>query len=119
MLCLETIGESFQPFLFDVWRWLSHMSRCCQGTLCGIAKCRASSTTTAIIAVEQVKPIEVGRERPMFREKESIFSNPLRGIETNSGHYVIDFPTCLYRRCSRNFANPQTCSSGGGLLCAV
>ncbi|GBL91668.1 hypothetical protein AVEN_71322-1 [Araneus ventricosus] len=39
------------------------MSRHCINTLRGIVKCRANSTTTTIIAVRQVKPFEVGRER--------------------------------------------------------
>ncbi|GBN72804.1 hypothetical protein AVEN_141592-1 [Araneus ventricosus] len=51
----EIIGDSFQSFLFEVWRWLPHMPRHCEGTLRGIVKCRASSTTTALIAVREVK----------------------------------------------------------------
>ncbi|GBN43013.1 hypothetical protein AVEN_214006-1 [Araneus ventricosus] len=52
----KVIGDSFQPFLFEVWRWLPHMPRHCENTLRGTVKCRANSTTTAIIAVRQVKP---------------------------------------------------------------
>ncbi|GBN68469.1 hypothetical protein AVEN_214061-1 [Araneus ventricosus] len=59
----EVIGDSFQPFLFEVWHWLPDMPKHCENTLRGIAKCRANSTTIAIIAVRQVKPFEVGRER--------------------------------------------------------
>ncbi|GBN69070.1 hypothetical protein AVEN_70798-1 [Araneus ventricosus] len=47
----EVIGDSFQQFLFEVWRWLPHMPRHCVNTLRGIVKCRANATTTAIIAV--------------------------------------------------------------------
>ncbi|GBM06612.1 hypothetical protein AVEN_220046-1 [Araneus ventricosus] len=77
------IDYSFQPFLFQVWSWLPHMPRDCEGTLRGIVRCRAGSTTTALIAVREVKPFEVGRERAMFREEENIFSNPISGIKTN------------------------------------
>ncbi|GBO38984.1 hypothetical protein AVEN_205359-1 [Araneus ventricosus] len=79
----EVIGDSFQPFLFEVWRWLPHMPRHCGNTLRGIVKCRANSTTTATIAVRQVKPFEVGRERAMLREEDNILSNPVSGTETN------------------------------------
>ncbi|GBO30521.1 hypothetical protein AVEN_222488-1 [Araneus ventricosus] len=79
----EVIGDSFQPFLFEVWRWLPHMPRLCVNTLRGIVKCRANSTTTAIIAVRHVKPFEVGRERVMLREEDNILSNPVSGTETN------------------------------------
>ncbi|GBM16116.1 hypothetical protein AVEN_163141-1 [Araneus ventricosus] len=44
----EVMGDSFQPFLFEVWRWLPHMPRHCESTLRGIVKCRVSSTTTCI-----------------------------------------------------------------------
>ncbi|GBM35924.1 hypothetical protein AVEN_244988-1 [Araneus ventricosus] len=71
------------PFLFEVWRWLPHMPRHCIDTLRGIVKCRANSTTTAIIAVRQVKSLEVGRERSMLREEDNILSNPVSGTETN------------------------------------
>ncbi|GBN92546.1 hypothetical protein AVEN_213218-1 [Araneus ventricosus] len=47
------------------------MPRHCIDTLRGIMKCRANSTTTAIIAVRQVKPFEVSRERAMYREEDS------------------------------------------------
>ncbi|GBN18354.1 hypothetical protein AVEN_268155-1 [Araneus ventricosus] len=41
----------------------------CEGTLCGLVKCRASSTTATLMAVREMKPFEVGRERAMmFRE---------------------------------------------------
>ncbi|GBM57577.1 hypothetical protein AVEN_97681-1 [Araneus ventricosus] len=79
----EVIGDSFQPFLFEVWRWLPHMPRHCINTLCGILKCRANSTTTTIIAVRQVKPFQVGRERSMLREEDNILSNSVSGTETN------------------------------------
>ncbi|GBM41116.1 hypothetical protein AVEN_63307-1 [Araneus ventricosus] len=78
----EVIGDSFQPLLFEIWHWLPHMSRHCENTLRGIVKCRANSTTTAIIAVRQVKPFEVGRERSMLREEDNILSNPVSGTET-------------------------------------
>ncbi|GBN14273.1 hypothetical protein AVEN_266721-1 [Araneus ventricosus] len=52
------------------------MPRHCVNTLRGIVKCRANSTTTAIIAVRQVKPFEVGREKSMLREEDNILSNP-------------------------------------------
>ncbi|GBO14598.1 hypothetical protein AVEN_60041-1 [Araneus ventricosus] len=73
----EVIGNPFQPFLFEVWRWLPHMPRHCVNTLCGIVKCRTNSTTTAIIAVRQVKPFEAGRERYILREEDNILSNSL------------------------------------------
>ncbi|GBM72492.1 hypothetical protein AVEN_218119-1 [Araneus ventricosus] len=76
----EVIGDSFQPFLFEVWRWLPHMPRHCVNTLRGIVKCRANSTTTAIIVVRQVKPFEVGRERTMLREEDNILSNLVSGM---------------------------------------
>ncbi|GBO22669.1 hypothetical protein AVEN_193646-1 [Araneus ventricosus] len=59
----EVIGDSFQPFLFDVWRWFPNMPRHCEGTLRGIVKCGANSSTSAMIAVREVQPFEVGRER--------------------------------------------------------
>ncbi|GBM78455.1 hypothetical protein AVEN_119221-1 [Araneus ventricosus] len=79
----EVIGDPFQPFLFEVWRWLPHMPRHCIDALRGIVKCRANSTTTAIIAVRQVKSFEVDRERSMLREEDNILSNPVSGTETN------------------------------------
>ncbi|GBM74104.1 hypothetical protein AVEN_95116-1 [Araneus ventricosus] len=79
----EVIGDSFQPFLFEVWSWLPHMPRYCVDALRGIVKCRANSTTAAKIAVRQVKPFEVGRERAMLREENNILSNPVSGTETN------------------------------------
>ncbi|GBN45261.1 hypothetical protein AVEN_111259-1 [Araneus ventricosus] len=77
----EVIGDSFQPFLFEAWRWLPHMPRHCVNTLRGILKCRANSTTAAIIAVRQVKPFEVGRERDILREEDNILSNPVSGTD--------------------------------------
>ncbi|GBM25655.1 hypothetical protein AVEN_82771-1 [Araneus ventricosus] len=59
----EVIGDSFQSFLLEVWHWLPHMPRHCENALRRIVKCLANSTTTAIIAVRQVKPFEVGGER--------------------------------------------------------
>ncbi|GBN92306.1 hypothetical protein AVEN_50877-1 [Araneus ventricosus] len=91
----EVIGDPFQPFLFEAWRWLPHMPRHCINTLRGIVKCRANSSTTAIFAVRQVKPFEVGRERSMLRKEDNILSNPLCRTETNLGHDVIDFPACI------------------------
>ncbi|GBM91102.1 hypothetical protein AVEN_105227-1 [Araneus ventricosus] len=79
----EVIGNPFEPFLFEVWSWLPHMPRHCINTFRGIVKCRANSTSTAIIAVRQVKPFEVGRERAMLREEDNILSNPVSGTETN------------------------------------
>ncbi|GBO07317.1 hypothetical protein AVEN_250695-1, partial [Araneus ventricosus] len=55
----EFIGDSFQPFLFGVWHWLPHMPRHCENTLRGIVKCRADSTTAAIIALRQMKLFEI------------------------------------------------------------
>ncbi|GBN08762.1 hypothetical protein AVEN_141851-1 [Araneus ventricosus] len=57
----EVIDDSFQPFLFEVWRWLPHVPRHCINILHGIVKCRANSTTIAIIVVRQVKSFEVGK----------------------------------------------------------
>ncbi|GBN84979.1 hypothetical protein AVEN_145587-1 [Araneus ventricosus] len=65
----QVIGDSFQPFLFEDWQWLPHMPRRCINTLRSIVKCRGNSTTTAVIAVKEVKPSEVGRERAMCLEK--------------------------------------------------
>ncbi|GBM85766.1 hypothetical protein AVEN_74405-1 [Araneus ventricosus] len=48
-------------------------------TLRGTVKCRANSTTTAVIAVRQVKPFEVGRERSVLREEDNILCNPVSG----------------------------------------
>ncbi|GBN37940.1 hypothetical protein AVEN_238742-1 [Araneus ventricosus] len=80
----EVIGDPFQPFLFEVWRWLPHVPRHCINTLRSKVKCRANSTTTAVIAARQVKPFEVGKERSMLREEDNILSNPVSGTETNS-----------------------------------
>ncbi|GBM05952.1 hypothetical protein AVEN_80548-1 [Araneus ventricosus] len=78
----EVIGDSFQPFLLQVWHWLSHMPRHCENTLRGIVKCCANSTTTATIAVRQVKSFEVGRERAMLRDEDNILCNPISGCYT-------------------------------------
>ncbi|GBM23330.1 hypothetical protein AVEN_97741-1 [Araneus ventricosus] len=67
--------------MFEVWRWLPHMPTHCIDTLRGIVKCRDNSATTAIIAVRQVKPFEVGRERSMLKEEDNILSNPVSGTE--------------------------------------
>ncbi|GBN74649.1 hypothetical protein AVEN_194712-1 [Araneus ventricosus] len=67
------------------------MSRHCVDTLGGIVKCRANSTTTAMIAVRQVKPFEEGRERSMLREEDNILSNPVSGtvkVETASSSQI-------------------------------
>ncbi|GBN20022.1 hypothetical protein AVEN_254600-1 [Araneus ventricosus] len=79
----EVIGDSFQPFLFEVWHWLRSIPRHCDNTHRGMVKCRTNSTTTAIIAVIEVKPFEVGSERAMLREEDNIFSNPVNGTEIN------------------------------------
>ncbi|GBL94872.1 hypothetical protein AVEN_197546-1 [Araneus ventricosus] len=63
----EVIGDSFQPFLFEVWHWFPHMPRQCENRFRGTVKCRANSTTTAKIDVRQVKPFDVGRERAMLQ----------------------------------------------------
>ncbi|GBL80500.1 hypothetical protein AVEN_225206-1 [Araneus ventricosus] len=63
------------------------MPKHCEGTFRGIMKSRASSTTTALVAVRQVKTFEVGRERAMFRQEDNIFSNPVSGTETKSSAY--------------------------------
>ncbi|GBM92398.1 hypothetical protein AVEN_245691-1 [Araneus ventricosus] len=86
----EVIGDPFQPFLFEVWRWLSHMPRHCIDTLRSIMKCRANSITTAIIAVRQVKSFEVGRERSMLREEDNILSNPVSGIKSFTYHLTSE-----------------------------
>ncbi|GBO13487.1 hypothetical protein AVEN_22619-1, partial [Araneus ventricosus] len=70
----EVIGDSFQPLLLEVWRWLPHMPRHCVNTLRGIVKRSANSTTAAKISVRQVKPFEVGRERAMLKEEDNILS---------------------------------------------
>ncbi|GBO40529.1 hypothetical protein AVEN_138262-1 [Araneus ventricosus] len=97
----EVIGDPFQPFLFEVWRWLPHMPRHCINTLRSIVKCRANSTTTAIIAVRQVRPFEVGRERAMLREEDNILSNPVSGTEKSKNTNVI----------GRNSSTRLTCPS--------
>ncbi|GBO11705.1 hypothetical protein AVEN_242955-1 [Araneus ventricosus] len=79
----EVTTDSFQPFLLEVWHWLPHMPRHYEGTLCGTVKCRASSTTAALIAFREVKPFEVGRKIAMFRERDNIISNPVSGMEAN------------------------------------
>ncbi|GBO37524.1 hypothetical protein AVEN_32171-1 [Araneus ventricosus] len=79
----EVIGDSFQPFLFEVWHWPPHMPRHWENTFLGIVKCRANSATTAIIAIREVKHFEKGRERAMLREEDNILSNPVSGKETN------------------------------------
>ncbi|GBM51062.1 hypothetical protein AVEN_123874-1 [Araneus ventricosus] len=53
------------------------LPRHCINTLRGIVKCRVNSTTTTIIAVRQVKPFEVDKERSMLREEDNILSNPV------------------------------------------
>ncbi|GBO09932.1 hypothetical protein AVEN_228877-1 [Araneus ventricosus] len=84
--CLPVVGDPFQPFLFEVWRWIPHMPRHCINTFRGIVKCRANSTTTAIIAVRQVKPFEVGRERSMLREEDLTYllDNKIQGVRNVS-----------------------------------
>ncbi|GBM00968.1 hypothetical protein AVEN_71098-1 [Araneus ventricosus] len=58
------------------------MPRHCENTLRSKVKCGDKSTTTAIIAVRQVEPFEVGRERAMLREEDNILSNPISVKET-------------------------------------
>ncbi|GBM10117.1 hypothetical protein AVEN_92933-1 [Araneus ventricosus] len=59
------------------------MPRHCEGTLRGIVKCRASSTTTALIAVKDIKPFELDEE---IDTSSGIFSpNTLQG-----GHSPIN-----------------------------
>ncbi|GBN26235.1 hypothetical protein AVEN_270361-1 [Araneus ventricosus] len=77
MLGDEVIGDSFQPFLFEVWHWLPHTQRRCEDTLRGIMKCRASSTTAALIAVREVTPFEVLTED----ESDGGRSRPAEGLE--------------------------------------
>ncbi|GBN40413.1 hypothetical protein AVEN_255527-1 [Araneus ventricosus] len=97
----EVIGDSFQPFMFEVWRWLPQMLRHCEGTLRGTVKCRANSTKAALIAVREVKPFEVGRERAMIREEDNILSNPVSGflpaaVSTALASYKLKFTsTCV------------------------
>ncbi|GBN24265.1 hypothetical protein AVEN_109701-1 [Araneus ventricosus] len=87
----EVIGDTFQPFLFKVWRWLPHMPRQCVNTLRGIVKYRANSPAAAKIAVRQVKPFEVGRERAMLREEDNILSNPVVGRRLTEGMMLYIF----------------------------
>ncbi|GBN90588.1 hypothetical protein AVEN_73912-1 [Araneus ventricosus] len=77
------IGDSFQPFLFEVRHWHPHIPRQCVNTLRGTVKCRANSTTAAIILVRQVKSFELDREMAMLREENNILSNPVSGTKTN------------------------------------
>ncbi|GBN14756.1 hypothetical protein AVEN_38116-1 [Araneus ventricosus] len=51
----EVIGNSFQTFLFEFWRWLPHMPRHSEGTFRGMVKCLAISTTIALNAVRKEK----------------------------------------------------------------
>ncbi|GBM32515.1 hypothetical protein AVEN_156604-1 [Araneus ventricosus] len=76
----EVIGDSFLPFLFKVWRWSPHMPRHCEGTFRGIVKGRAISTTTALIAVREVKPFEVGTEKSISSNSRIISFNPLYNV---------------------------------------
>ncbi|GBM06610.1 hypothetical protein AVEN_220044-1 [Araneus ventricosus] len=78
----EVTGESIQPFLFEVWRCPPDMPKHSEYTLRGIGKCRANSSATALIAVREVEPFEVGRERAMLREEDNILPNPVSGTET-------------------------------------
>ncbi|GBM33771.1 hypothetical protein AVEN_183032-1, partial [Araneus ventricosus] len=97
----EVIGDSFQPFLFEVW------PRHCVNTLLGIVKCLANSTTTPIIAVRQVKPFEVGRERAMLRE-DNILSNPSLTIVVKSKKLVDRADKSFYgKSTSGNFVFTQ------------
>ncbi|GBM72986.1 hypothetical protein AVEN_35100-1 [Araneus ventricosus] len=74
------------------------MRRHCEGTLCGIAKCRFSATTAALNTVREMKPFEVGREgpcsekmasslmqlEPHIQQKHSVDStHPLEAISLN------------------------------------
>ncbi|GBN68969.1 hypothetical protein AVEN_61713-1 [Araneus ventricosus] len=66
------------------------MPRHCIVTLRGIVKCRANSTTSAIIAVRQEKSFEVGRERSMLREEDNIAYRWLDSQRYNHCSSVID-----------------------------
>ncbi|GBN54601.1 hypothetical protein AVEN_37966-1 [Araneus ventricosus] len=70
----EVICDSFQPFLFEIWRWLPYMPRHCEDTLHGTVKCHVNFITAALTAVREVKSFEVGKERVMFREEDNILS---------------------------------------------
>ncbi|GBN26240.1 hypothetical protein AVEN_270365-1 [Araneus ventricosus] len=81
ILCLETRLLA-TLFSHSCSKFGAEMPRRSEGTLRGIVKCRASSTTAALIAVREVKPFEVGRERTLFREEDNILSNPVSGTKT-------------------------------------
>ncbi|GBN93829.1 hypothetical protein AVEN_125232-1 [Araneus ventricosus] len=73
----DVIGDSFQPFYFGVCCWPPQLPEHSEGALRGTVKCRASTTTTALITARAVEPFEVGRG--MFREEDNILSNPVSG----------------------------------------
>ncbi|GBO29630.1 hypothetical protein AVEN_49088-1 [Araneus ventricosus] len=84
ILCLETrLLATLFSHSCSKFGWLPHMPKHCVNTLRGIGKCRANSTTAAKIAVRQVKPFDIGRERSMLKEEDNILSNPVSGKETN------------------------------------
>ncbi|GBM37242.1 hypothetical protein AVEN_15800-1 [Araneus ventricosus] len=68
------------------------MPRHCVNTLRGIVKCRANSITAAKIAVRQVKPFEIGRERAMLREEDNVLSNPISQLLGHNEHLYVKFP---------------------------
>ncbi|GBL90037.1 hypothetical protein AVEN_178429-1 [Araneus ventricosus] len=90
------------------------MPRHCVNTLRGIVKCRANSTTTAIIAVRQMKPFETGRERSILREGDNILSNPVSRTETTTEGMMLKIflPVSPF---FHEVSTPQACSSVGGL----
>ncbi|GBL84477.1 hypothetical protein AVEN_117227-1 [Araneus ventricosus] len=79
----EGVIGDFSAILVRSLAFASSYARHCEGTLRGIAKCRYSSVTTALIAVTEVKPFEEGWKRAMFREEDSILSNPVSETKTD------------------------------------
>ncbi|GBO05776.1 hypothetical protein AVEN_244196-1, partial [Araneus ventricosus] len=111
----EVIGDSFQPFLFEDWNWLHRMPRNCVNTLLGIVRCRANSTTTALIAVRQVRPFEEGRERAMLREEDNILSNPIpRPLNTYLFYSNTPEPSHTERGGLKNFPQQRGRPVWGG-----
>ncbi|GBO15370.1 hypothetical protein AVEN_145844-1 [Araneus ventricosus] len=113
------IGESSQPFLFDLWPWLSHIPRHCESIVCAIVKFRAGSTTIALIAVREMKhlrkfaaklPHKVCHEKQISRKIKlaasvhSIWVTPLF-------QKVCPSPSMLFRR--------RPCLCGLGSLVSV
>ncbi|GBN00282.1 hypothetical protein AVEN_216175-1 [Araneus ventricosus] len=90
----EVIGESFQPFLFEVWHWLPHMPTDCENTHWHY-EVPCQFHRTAIISVREVKPFELGRERAMSREEDNILSNS--GTIQSGGASVMVWKVCSWR----------------------